>query len=223
MSFNAELLHPIWWWLAHFLLVPLMAWAIWRAQWSRLAHPGDANVLFASILLLWLMWRLAVSISQSPGLEFHLLLVTTVTLMFGWPFAILATALAQAILTMEGQAAWSGYAVNVLNNGVVAVGMTVLTFRLAHWWLPKHFFIYIYFCAFVGGALSMLVSRFLGMLILVTSGAYTLEQLHSQYFSILPIMLFPEAFVNGAIMTLLVVFKPQWVGSFRDDQYLHGK
>jgi len=25
------------------------------------------------------------------------------------------------------------------------------------------------------------------------------------------------------VMTLLVVFKPGWVGSFRDEDYLHGK
>lgn len=43
------------------------------------------------------------------------------------------------------------------------------------------------------------------------------------YLLMLPIAMFPEAFVNGVVMTMLVVFKPHWVGSFRDQQYLLGK
>ncbi|MEN9460235.1 MAG: hypothetical protein RIS84_255, partial [Pseudomonadota bacterium] len=37
------------------------------------------------------------------------------------------------------------------------------------------------------------------------------------------VMLFPEAFLNGMVMTILVVFRPEWVSSFSDKHYLKGK
>jgi hypothetical protein len=33
----------------------------------------------------------------------------------------------------------------------------------------------------------------------------------------------PEAMLNGWIMAILVVFRPEWVYSFSDEQYLKGK
>ena len=70
----------------------------------------------------------------------------------------------------------------------------------------------------------MLASRLAGMAVLLSGDHYTFFQLQADgYFMMLPIAMFPEAFVNGALMTMLVVFKPHWVGSFRDQQYLKGK
>jgi uncharacterized membrane protein len=36
-------------------------------------------------------------------------------------------------------------------------------------------------------------------------------------------MFFPEAFVNGFVMSVMVGFRPEWVCSFRDEEYLVGK
>jgi uncharacterized membrane protein len=36
-------------------------------------------------------------------------------------------------------------------------------------------------------------------------------------------MFLPEAFLNGWAMVVLVVFRPHWVYSFSDEQYLKGK
>ncbi len=36
--------------------------------------------------------------------------------------------------------------------------------------------------------------------------------------SLLPLMLFPESFLNGVIVTVLVGFRPQWIWSFRDEE-----
>lgn len=39
----------------------------------------------------------------------------------------------------------------------------------------------------------------------------------------LPLVMFPEVFVNGGLMTLLVVYRPEWVSSFLEWHYLEGK
>ncbi len=223
MNLSTALISTPWYWLGHAVVWPALLLAAWRADWRRIQDPGDSHVLFAAVLIVWLMWRMSISLNHAPGLEFHVLLATSATLMFGWPFALFCVSLAQALLSLEGRAAWDGYAVNVLCNGFTPIFITVLIHRASARWLPRHFFIYIYASAFLAGGLGMLASRLLGMIVLISSGAYALEQLHSEYVSILPIMLFPEAFLNGAIMTLLVAFQPSWVSSFQDKEYLHGK
>lgn len=40
---------------------------------------------------------------------------------------------------------------------------------------------------------------------------------------IFPMLMFGEAFVNGAVITLTVAYKPQWVATFHDRWYLQGK
>jgi len=36
-------------------------------------------------------------------------------------------------------------------------------------------------------------------------------------------LMFGEAFLNGAVITLAVAYKPQWVATFHDRWYLQGK
>jgi uncharacterized membrane protein len=155
-------------------------------------------------------------------MEFHLLLVTSVTLMFGWQFAVLAVSIAQLCLTFEGVGNWMNYSLNLWVNGMIPIAITFGLFRILSLSLPKHFFIYIYGSAFFGGALSMAISRLVGMAILLLSDTYTWMQLKDESAFIF-IMLFPEAFINGLIMTVLVAYRPMWVSSFSDQYYLKGK
>jgi len=68
----------------------------------------------------------------------------------------------------------------------------------------------------------MAISRLVGMAILLLSDTYTWMQLKDESAFIF-IMLFPEAFINGLIMTVLVAYRPTWVSSFSDQYYLKGK
>jgi len=155
-------------------------------------------------------------------MEFHLLLVTSITLMFGWQFAVLAVSIAQFCLTIEGVGNWMSYSLNLWVNGIIPIAVTFGLYRILYVSLPKHFFIYIYGSAFFGGALSMAISRLVGMAILLLSDTYTWLQLKDESAFIF-IMLFPEAFINGLIMTVLVAYRPTWVSSFSDQYYLKGK
>jgi uncharacterized membrane protein len=220
MNFSSILIPELWLWLAHLCYVGLIFWAISQLEWRHLLDAQDSQLLFASWLLLWLVWRQAVGIT--PGMEFHLLMVTSITLMFGWQYAIITVGVAQLALSVEGLSHWSAYSMNVLCNGAVPILVTYVVYRLKYVFMPKHFFVYIYIAAFFGGALSMLFSRLAGLSILLLSGAYTWLELNNEAVFII-IMLFPEAFLNGLIMTVLVAYKPHWVSSFNDDKYLKGK
>jgi uncharacterized membrane protein len=220
MNFSADFLPTAWLWMGHLLYASLLVWAIWKAPWYHLKNSQDAHVLLASCVILWLVWRNGAGVT--PGMEFHLLLVTTVTLMFGWPFAILCVSLAQLGLTIGGQADWATYSLNTLCNGIIPVWIAYGIYWLTYIWLPRHFFIYIFITSFAGSALAMLASRLSGLGILLSSGTYSLTELGDEPLFII-VMLFPEAFTNGLLMTVLVTYRPQWVSSFSDKHYLYGK
>jgi uncharacterized membrane protein len=220
MNFPSHLLPALWLWTGHVLYVFTLFYALKAAPWHHLKNSNDTHVLLGSSVILWMIWRLSGGITE--GMEFHLLLVTTTTLMFGWPFAVINVSLAQLGLTLIGEADWVSYSLNTLCNGIVPIGVTYWLFRFTFVWLPKHFFVYIFICAFAGGALAMLASRLIGMEILLSSHTYDLVSLGDEPLFIV-VMLFPEAFINGMLMTLLVVYRPQWVSSFDDRCYLCGK
>lgn len=220
MNFPASLLPTSWLWTSHVLYVIIFLWSVREAPWYHFKNSEDTHVLLGSCVILWLIWHQSAGLTA--GMEFHLLLVTTLTLMFGWPFAILATSLAQLGLTLEGKSEWASYSLNTLCNGIIPVWISYGMYWLAYKWLPKHLFIYIYVVAFAGSALAMLASRLVGLGILLSSGTYTLINLGDEPIFMI-VMLFPEAFTNGFLVTVLVVYYPQWVSSFSDRHYLRGK
>lgn len=224
MSFPPDLLPSPWYWFGWLVYAVVLGFALWRAPWHFLSDPRDTNVLLGACVALWVMYQFRAGIGSHPGLEYQLLISTTVTLMFGWAFAWLAVSAAQAMMLVQGVVEWPSYALVVLCNGGVGILASYLTFHLAYRRLPRQFFVYVFVCCFFGGALAMLASRLVGMGVLLLSGTYTSGQLlDGDYLPLLPLMMFPEAFLNGGLMTLLVVYRPHWVSSFRDSAYLKGK
>jgi len=220
MNFASELFPSYWLPITHILYAIMLGIALWRAPWHHLKRPKDANIFFASCLILWLVWKISGGVT--PALEFHLLMITTVTLMFGWQFAIISASIAQLGLSIGGDAHWATYSLNVLINGVIPVWVTFFVFQLVYIWLPRHFFIYVYGIAFFGGALAMLFSRLAGLGLLLMSGSYNFMTLGDEPLFVI-LLLFPEAFVNGLLITALIVYHPEWVSSFSDKHYLKGK
>lgn len=223
MTFPPDAIPGPWQWVFHAAFAVVFIQGLRHAPWDYLRNREDSNILFASAVVLWLVWQLRTDIPAAEGLEFHLLMATTVTLMFGWAFAFLVICASQVLITLQGMADWGSYAAVVLCNGAVPIAVTVLVYTLSRRWLPRHCFVYIFVCCFLAGGLAMLASRLAGMAVLLSGESHSIFQMQADgYFILVPITMFPEAFVNGAIMTMLVVFRPHWVGSFRDQQYLKG-
>jgi uncharacterized membrane protein len=62
-----------------------------------------------------------------------------------------------------------------------------------------------------------------GGVLLLTLGAHPWDRVSGEYLIVLPLVMLPEGFMNGAIMTLLTVLRPEWVRSFDDRDYLKDK
>ncbi|MCG7874164.1 MAG: energy-coupling factor ABC transporter permease [Candidatus Thiodiazotropha lotti] len=207
-------------WLAGLCGAVLIA-ALRLATWQRLTQQNQIHVFLGAIVCLIALWHMRGQIQ--PGLSFHLLGVTVITLMFGWSLAIIAASIALFAVSMNAGYGWEGYVVSFLTVVLVPITLSQIALVLVRSWLPKQFFVYVLGNGFFTAWLVGYISGYLAMQLLVLSGAYTMAELQVTIIPFFPLMFFPEALINGWVITMLVVFFPAWVYSFSDEQYLHGK
>lgn len=221
MNFSDGLFPSAWLWVAHALFALSLGVALFTASWWRLRDNENLHVFLGACVALMLLWSIKAGVT--PGLGYHPLGATILTLMFGWQFALIAISLVLLGVTLNGMAGWESFSINALVMGVLPVLLSHGIYRFVDRKLPNHFFIYIYLCAFLAAALSMLASASSAVWLLAASGTYSLEQIGYEYLPFFPLMVFPEALLNGMVMTALVGLRPQWVSTFDDDRYLRTK
>ncbi len=221
MELDASMFPTLVWGGALLIYLMALAMAVRHAPWRRLRDGAQWNAFLGSCVFLVMLWLLRTE--MRAGLVFHLLGLTSLTLMFGWSLAVIGAGLVLLVLSLGGFADFSALGLNGLIEGVLPVSLTWIALLLVRHYLPRHFFIYIFINAFLVGGLAAVLTALLVSLFLLLSGAYTMEQLGNDYLPFFPLMFLPEAMLNGWIMTLLVGFKPHWVASFSDSDYLDGK
>lgn len=221
MNFPSGLFGDAWAYAAWLPLAGAWIWCLRTAPWRRLREDGQFNVWLGAIVVLMLLWSLKAGVQ--PGLNLHLLGVTTVTLMFGRQLAIVALSLALAAVTLNGGAGWQAYALNALVMALLPSFLAHAVLRLTERWLPANFFIYIFVGAFFGAAVTAVATGLAGTALLAAAGVYPFAMLLAEYFPYFLLLGFSEAWLNGAALTLMVVYFPHWVGTFDDRRYLWNK
>jgi uncharacterized membrane protein len=156
----------------------------------------------------------------SPGLSVRFLLVTTLTLMHGWQLAVIGATLVLGVLTVTGQAGWASLGANLLCMAIVPALVTAWLHEFVHARLPHNYFIYFFLTVFLGSAVAYNLAGLTRIALLASSGSLEAAHAGPEYFAILPLMSFGEAFLNGLLMAMLVVYRPKWVMSFDDRLYL---
>lgn len=221
MDLTDNLLDEAWYWMAWAVWVPLFVRAAWRAPWRRLADAEQLNVWLGLIVLLVVTWSLKAGVK--PGLSIHLLGATVFTLSFGPALAFIGLSLVVAGITLNGAAGPWAYALNALLLAGCGVGLSQGLYRLLSGLLPRHFFVYIFVNGFLGAALTVLGVGAIASALLALAGAYEWDYLFGEYFPYYLLLAFAEAWLSGMVMTLFVVYRPQWVVTFDDSHYLAGK
>jgi uncharacterized membrane protein len=208
-------------WPANAVLLFVVAAALRRAPLARLRSSEFTHVYFAACVILLLLWNTHVGVL--PALNFHLLGVTAITLMFGWAYAVIAVVLVSIGSLINQGGGWEALGLNVLVSGCVPILVTQALLHMARRRLPHNFFVYIYVNGFLAAGLSTLAVGLLGAFAVWIADNASSEWLSYQYYPFFPLIFFSEAFVNGMIMTALVALKPGWVSSFDDNLYLKNK
>ena len=221
MTINGALFSPWLLWTANLLFASALLLALRLAPWRRFRVTEQIHVFLGASVILMLLWHMEAKVQ--PGLTFHLLGVTAITLMFGWSLAVIAAALALLGVTLDAGTGWNGLALNALVSGVVPITLTQILLILIRWYLPKHFFVYVLVNGFLTAGFVGVASGYLAAWLLIASGAYTFAELDQTVLPFFPLMFLPEAILNGWLLAVLVAFKPHWVYSFSDEQYLKGK
>ncbi len=215
------LLPAAWTWTALAAYAAALAWAVRRAPWTRLRDGEMQHVFLGASVLLMFLWTLRGAVA--PGLGVHFLGATVLTLMFGPELALVALGLALAGSVLQGLGGWGTLGVNGLVAGVVPVAVSQGVLRLVERHLPPHLFVYIFLAAFWGAALAMAASVMVQVGVLAAAGVYSLGAMAGEYLPFLPLLMLPEAFLNGALVTALVGMRPGWIWTFDDARYLRGR
>ena len=218
----AELMPSFVLWLTNILFVGILLFAAIKVEFKQLLNnkPGQ-HVYFGAMVMLLLLWGLKAGVS--PGLGFHHLGETLFTLMFGWPLAVfgLATILLASVLLQHNELIGLGV------NGCLSIVIPVLTscavLKLSQKYLPDNFFVYIFVVAFFGAGLAVAVSRLSSIVLLGLVNAYPETKLIEESLLYTPLFMFPEMFITGMLISVFVVYKPEWVITFDDKRYIIGK
>jgi uncharacterized membrane protein len=225
MNFPDALFPDSWAFGAVVPLLLALAWCLRTAPWQRLADAGQSNIWLGTLVVLTLIWSMKAGVR--PGLNLHLLGATVLTLMFGRQLAIIGFCVVLAAVTLNqdlrGIDAWQMFALNALVLAVFPVLVADRIRQLVERHLPANLFIYVFITAFFGAAVTVVATGLLASVLLWLGGAYPAEMLFDDYFPYYILLGFSEAWLNGAVVTLMVVYAPHWVGSFDDRRYLLNK
>nr|WP_136249541.1 energy-coupling factor ABC transporter permease [Ningiella ruwaisensis] len=177
--------------------------------------------LFGAITCVFVLWLFRVSIYD--GLVMHFLWLTSLTLVLGFRWAVIAATIVLIASTAIGQDPIAMFGVNGLLGVLLPIFLTYAVFMLTFHRVPRNVFVYIFLCAFFPGALTMIVKMLSLSAYYWVDGFFTWDVIEYNYAQMTILMLFPEAFFNGMTMTCLIVYKPDLVYTFEDKFYIDGK
>ena len=202
--------------LANLLWLLIILTALYRArrQLPRL-QPIAIHLFCGAIPVLTLLKTAA-----APGLELHLIGLTAATLLMGGRLAILAAAFSQLLLLSLGELPPVALGLNGLTHAAIPVAVSASFAALLRRYLPPNPFIYTLGAGFLGGILALAAAMLTTALIQHAGGAYPWDTLWEKYLQTLPIIAYPEGFINGVFATAMVAFHPNLLATFNPDDYL---
>lgn len=137
MELSGELFSSTFRLLAALLYAAILLLAVRLAYWRLLLDRELLHVFLGSCVILIMLWHIRAQID--PTWSFHLLGVTAVTLMFGWSFAVLAGAISEFAVSVNGLENWEGFALNAFLLTLVPATLTQMILVLVRGLLPKNF------------------------------------------------------------------------------------
>jgi uncharacterized membrane protein len=176
------------------------------------------HLVFGSAACVFILWMFRTGIYD--GLNVHFLWLSTLTLLLGFRWAIFSASIALLGVTIFGKESIDMLGVNFLVGILAPISLTYGIYSLTFHKLPRHIFTYIFLCAFIPGALTIALKMLALSGYFYLDGLYSWHIIEDNYLMISTLMLFPEAMFNGMTITLLIIYKPEWVYTFYDKLYL---
>ena len=188
--------------------------SLWLKPWRMLVGTELLTPLLATLVLLPWLWALP-SLHHMP-LQLHWSGAPLVTLMLGWPLAVLALVAVGISTTLI-----STTAVDTATGLIVWQGLLPATFALLlgaalRRWVTHHPFVYVLGRGFLGSVLCIFAASLLAQ--------WTGHELPnvSSGLSVIAfwLMAWGDAFITGMMCAIFVAFKPYWLATWSDQMYL---
>ena len=205
--------------LINLLYAAVLLFALYRAPWSKLtANLALQHLCFGATVALIVIWSIRAELSM--GVSIHLLGMTVLCLVLGWGLAIVCASVALVLTGLATGGHWSSFAVNAVLTILLPVALT----QLMMWWatqkMVKNFFIYLFFCGFFGAGLSAVLVGLSVSAALWLGDIAPWWQIQQDIITIIILTVFPEALLNGMLLSAIMVFYPDWIRSFDAKSYI---
>lgn len=189
--------------------------SLWMRPWRMLAA-GSALLtpMLASVVLLPWLWALP-NLHHMP-LQLHWSGAPLVTLMLGWPLAVLTLTAVGAITTVISSTSAEAALGLVVWQGLVPATFTLLLGAALRRWVSHHPFVYVLGRGFLGAVLCIFLSS-----VLAQSLGHDVPYVSSSLSMIgLWLMAWGDAFITGMVCAIFLAYRPQWLATWSDQMYL---
>ncbi|MEX0960486.1 MAG: energy-coupling factor ABC transporter permease [Burkholderiales bacterium] len=197
---------------AYFVFAILFLAVALHASWRQLANATRLNTWLGAIVFLLVLWRLSAEVH--PGQAVHFLGATLATLMFGVRLALMALTAVMLGLCALGELEPGALPVNALIMAAVPVAASRAVLFTSRRLLPRHPFVYIFVPGLFGGTVAMLATGVAAVAVLWGAGVYPLHSLAGEYLLFFILLGWGEGFLTAGAITLLVVYRPEWLATF---------
>jgi len=221
MHVPANLMSPWILGIAWILAALALVVALRRANWGALRDkPGRLHLVGGGAVACMLLWLM--NIHLVDGLVLHFLGVTTLTLVVGWSFTVLAASVAlTGFFALQGLD-WSALGLSLCLSILVPACLTRALARMLYRPTLRHPFVYILGAGFAGGGLVVLSLSLIAVLLFWMTGLNSYVAAAAEWWPLIFLVMFSEAFINGMCVSALAIFYPDWVKTFDDRFYLDG-
>lgn len=200
--------------LAALLLLTALSLRPWRMLNADLLTP-----MLAGLVLLpwfWMLPQLLPSSLAAGGISVQLSGACLMTLLLGWPLAVVVLSLVAGIVWLAGHLPVEAWLSQWVWLGLVPATLTLGLGALIRRKLPDQVFIYILGRGFLGTALCIFASGVMYELLYHLVGGVAVEQaLVARW-----LMAWGDAFLTGMCTAIFVAFKPEWLATWSDRRYL---
>lgn len=220
MSFAQSVLTPWALLLTWLISLGVLGWVVWLRPWQVLIDDSALQHRWlAATLAVMLMWQLRAQ--AVDWLTLHLVFTVLMALVFKAPLALLSNVMINVAMVLIGRNDWVMWGTNVIVTGIVPASIIGLVWRLVDRRLPDNLMVFMFVCGFFGAALATLGSGLVTVLLIVVAGTDPeAVYLAQEYARFLPLLMPSEAFLTGMLLSILLVYHPNWVATFNDHRYI---
>jgi uncharacterized membrane protein len=188
--------------------------SLWLKPWRMLVGTELLTPLLATLVLLPWLWALP-SLHHMP-LQLHWSGAPLVTLMLGWPLAVLALVAVGITTTLISATSVDTATALIVWQGLLPATFTLLLGAALRRWVTHHPFVYVLGRGFLGSVLCIFAASLLAQ--------WTGHELPnvSSGLSVIAfwLMAWGDAFITGMMCAIFVAFKPHWLATWSDNLYL---